>query len=231
MPGPHDLTVTLPTGSAVTARLYDAAAPAGNAALILAHGAGAGQDSPFMTDFAGALAGRGIDTVTFNFLYTQQGRRVPDRPPALDACYRAVVEEVRRAVPAAQHALFIGGKSMGGRIATHLATDAQLGLTGVVLLGYPLHPPGRPDKPRDAHLADVAAPMLFVQGSRDAFGTPAELEPVLSRLRDRATLHVVSGGDHSFKVSRAGRQGQAVVYQEVQEAISSWMAAVPRTTR
>ena len=120
----------------------------------------------------------------------ERGRRVPDRAPRLEACYRAVIGGVRARPAAAGRRLFVGGKSMGGRIASQaVAGDAQAGrsptVDGLVFLGYPLHPPGRPDKLRAAHLPSIAAPMLFVQGSRDAFGTPAELRPVLSRLRAR----------------------------------------------
>ena len=122
--------------------------------------------------------------------------------------------------------MFIGGKSMGGRIATQVAAvDRDGAIAGLVLLGYPLHPPGRPDRRRDAHLPTVKRPMLFVQGSRDAFGTPRELEPVLARLEPGATLHVVEGGDHSFK--RPGRDAavQAAIYDDVQRTIAEWIIA------
>ena len=149
----RELTVSLPAGGTVTARVYEAAAPATDAALILAHGAGAGQDSPFMIAFATRARRASASTRSPSTSPTpNSGGRVPDRRPVLEACYRAVIEQVRREVPAARQALFIGGKSMGGRIATHVATDPQLGLAGVVLLGYPLHPPGRPEERRDAHL-------------------------------------------------------------------------------
>ena len=187
MKNPSELTIVLETGVATTALVYEGVRHRGDsatvsdthtaAALILAHGAGAGQRSPFMIDCARALAALGIDTITFNFLYTEQRRRIPDRGPALEACYRAVIEAVRQSVGTARRALFIGGKSMGGRIATQVAAaDFQLPIAGLVLLGYPLHPPGRPTELRDKHLPAVARPMLFVQGSRDTFGTPAELE-------------------------------------------------------
>src|SRR5262249_11655296 len=155
--------------------------------------------SPWMVQFAQALAALGLDVVTFNFLYTEQKRHAPDRRPILDGCYRAVIDSVRKQLPAGR-SLFIGGKSMGGRIATHVAADdPRLPIDGIVLLGSPLHPPGRPDQRRDAHLPAIAHPMLFVQGSRDTFGTPGELKPVIDALAPRATLHVVEGGDHSFK--------------------------------
>jgi predicted alpha/beta-hydrolase family hydrolase len=218
-----ELPVRIDGDAQVTALLYEAAEPRLEAALILAHGAGAGQHSAFMTSFASALAELGVDAVTFNFLYTEQRRRIPDRKPALEACYLAVIQAVRDALGGA---LFIGGKSMGGRIATHVAADG-LGEPprGIVLLGYPLHPPGRPQERRDAHLPEVPCPMLFVQGSRDAFGTPAEIRPVLPTLDRPATLHVVEGGDHSLKVAKGGRP-QDEVHLEVQRAIVKWLRGI-----
>jgi len=221
----RELPVRINSDAEVTALLYSAAEPRIDAALVLAHGAGAGQHSPFMTSFATALAELGVDAVTFNFVYTEQRRRIPDRRPALEACYAAVIQAVKQQVDGST-ALFIGGKSMGGRIATHVAASG-LGESprGIVLLGYPLHPPGRPQERRDAHLPDVRCPMLFVQGSRDTFGTPAELEPVLASLRAPATLHVVDGGDHSFKVHGGGLR-QAEVFLDVQRTIAKWLRGV-----
>ena len=216
--------IAVPVGTAsVTALIYHSER-ASDRALILAHGAGAGQRSPFMTSFAAALARLGIDVATFNFLYTEQRRRIPDRRPALEECYRAVIHTIAAHVPAARQSLFIGGKSMGGRIATHVATETgPHALSGVVLLGYPLHPPGRSSDRRDAHLPEVRVPMLFVQGSRDAFGTPAELEQVLATLQHRGQLHIVAGGDHSFKISARDPNAQAAVYDDVQRSIAEWM--------
>jgi uncharacterized protein len=229
---PDQIKVRLDTGSAVTARVYKAGAPgieippSRRAVLVLGHGAGAGQDSRFLIDFATALAALGIDTLTFNFLYTEQKRKVPDRAPVLESCYRAVIDTVRREVAGPGRPVFIGGKSMGGRIATQVAAaDPALKLSGLVLLGYPLHPPGRPDQKRDKHLPAIRRPMLFVQGSRDAFGTPDELEPVLDALEPRPVLQVVDGGDHSFKVAKS--RDQAEVFRSVQQAIATWIADVP----
>jgi len=196
------------------------------AALILAHGAGADQRSRFMTLFADALSARGIDIVTFNFLYTAERRRAPDRMPQLVACYRAVIEAAQINLPSARDCLFIGGKSMGGRAATHVAAeDRGLPIRGLVLLGYPLHPPGRPDQRRDSHLPDVRRPMLFVQGSRDTFGTPAELQSVVDQLSPKAALHVVERGDHSFTVSRDQTKQQAI-YAEIQTRIAEWIRSI-----
>jgi predicted alpha/beta-hydrolase family hydrolase len=230
-----ELRIPLGTGAATTALVYPAHAMApgsGSAdarpALILAHGAGAGQRHPFIVDFASALSERGVDVVTFNFLYTEQQRRIPDRGPALESCYRAVVERVRREIPSAQHALFIGGKSMGGRIATQIAAGSrELPIAGLVLLGYPLHPPNQFDRLRDAHLPGVGRPMLFVQGSRDPFGTPVELGPVLAGLSPAPTLKIVEGGDHSFKLSGRNRAAdQAMAYTDIQKTMADWMLAL-----
>ena len=230
MKSPKELRVPLDAGGAVTALVYEAGTPGIDsprlpAALVLGHGAGAGQYSPFMVGFASALAALGVDTITFNFLYTEQKRRLPDRRPVLESCYRAVIDLVPRELESAQHLLFIGGKSMGGRIATHVAaSDPRLPLAGLVLLGYPLHPPGRPTERRDAHLPAVRRPMLFVQGSRDTFGTPDELEPILAQLNPRPTLHVVAGGDHSFKVAKS--LDQSAVYRNIQQTIADWLRDV-----
>lgn len=212
-----------------TGLLYSAHAAARRpATLVLAHGAGAGQQHPFMVRFAEALSERGLDVLTFNFLYAEQRRKVPDRMPQLVQCYRAVIEAARACIPSARGRLFIGGKSMGGRAATHVAAeDAALALAGIVLLGYPLHPPGRPDQLRDAHLPGVRRPMLFVQGSRDTFGTPSELKPILASLEPLPVLHHVEGGDHSFKIAgRDARTPQAAVYAEIQDSIAEWIQQV-----
>jgi predicted alpha/beta-hydrolase family hydrolase len=214
-------------GAATTALVYPAAGPGIGAALILGHGAGAGQRSPFMVETAGALSALGLDVVTFNFLYTEQKRRIPDRPPLLEACYRSVIAAVRGEILTARGHLFIGGKSMGGRIATEVAAaHADLPIQGLVLLGYPLHPPGRPQQRRDKHLPAIHHPMLFVQGARDTFGTPAELSPVLERLPVHATLHVVPGGDHSFKVARIDAAQRASMNDEIHRKVVEWITSV-----
>ena len=200
--------------------------------LVLAHGAGAGQESGFMVKFASGLAARGVDVLTFNFMYTEQHRRIPDRTEKLEACYRAAITTAQAHRRFSGDAMFIGGKSMGGRIATHLAaagSDAATGgINGVVLLGYPLHPPGKPEQLRAEHLAKIRVPMLIVQGARDPFGTPAELQPVLDTLAVDVTLHVVENGDHSLAPPRRGAVPVDQIYADLQDVIVGWIRRAQR---
>ena len=193
-----------------------------NALLVLAHGAGAGERHPFMIAFGRGLAALGVDVVTFNFPYMDQKRRVPDKAPALEAHFRQVIETARQGERAGRR-LFIGGKSMGGRIATHLAAQGTIeGLGGVIALGYPLHPPGKPDQPRTAHLPAITSPLLIIQGEHDVFGTPSELEPVIATMQAPVTLHVLAGGDHSFKVR--GRPSEQI-YEPLFDVITRFCTA------
>ena len=189
--------------------------------LVLGHGAGANQTSNFMQSFANALAARGLDVVTFNFLYSEQGRPAPDRAEKLEACYRAVIEAVSKKFRASP--LFIGGKSMGGRIASQVAAQGVDRVKGLVFLGYPLHPPGNVEKLRAAHLAQIKKPMLFVQGERDTFGTPDELRPIIKNLKPAAKIYPIALGDHSFKVPKKSPVPQAEVYANAQDAIVAWL--------
>ncbi len=195
------------------------------AAIVLAHGAGAPQTHPWMVAMAEALASRGLDVITFNFLYSEAKRRLPDKKDVLEATWRAALDAVRARSDAAHARVFIGGKSMGGRIATQVAAEGADSVEGLVLLGYPLHPPGKPDKLRAAHLAAVRPPMLFVQGSRDAFGTPEELSPILAPLAERGTrLFVVQGADHSLVPPKRGGVDRAMVMALVADEIIRFTA-------
>ena len=205
--------------------VYRAAAPVGRL-LVLAHGAGAGQRHPFMTAVATLLTQRGIDVVTFDFDYMEQHRKVPDRAPILEAAFAHAIDAATGRPEFSGHRLFIGGKSMGGRMATHLAAAGFVArggdgppLSGVVALGYPLHPPGRPEQPRTAHLPSIQRPLLIVQGSRDTFGTPGELRPVVAAIPGPVTLHVVDGGDHSFTVPRSPKDAALA---RVADVIAAW---------
>jgi uncharacterized protein len=202
-------------------KFYESAGPAA-AALILAHGAGAGQTSPFMVRAASGLAERGITTATFDFPYMAQGRSVPDRTDVLERSWREAIEQARKSW--SDLPLFIGGKSMGGRIASHVAAQGQDGLSGLIFLGYPLHPPGKPDQRRDAHLPHITTPLLFVQGTRDAFGTADEIRELLPRL-GRATLHEIAGGDHSFKIAGRGAPKPDAVLSGILDVVRDWITA------
>jgi len=211
----------------VTALLYAAPkAKRSRTTLVLGHGAGGNQLSGFMRLFAAGLASRGFDVVTFNFLYSERGRGAPDPKARLESCYQAVIDAVSRNRKLIGNRLLIGGKSMGGRIASQVAADSSITQSslvgGLVFLGYPLHPPGKPEQMRDQHLKDVKAAMLFVQGTRDPFGTPDELREVIKRLRLKATLHLVEGGDHSFKVPKSGGLTQAQVFEGMMNEIAGW---------
>jgi uncharacterized protein len=226
--GYSEYRVAVPSGRGtveVCMRVWDSHAASGPC-LVLAHGAGAGHDSGFMVDFASALAAHGLETVTFNFPYVEQRRRVPDRNDVLEESWRTVISAVRERLPA--RPLFIGGKSMGGRIASQVAAGpegAGLGIRGLVFLGYPLHPPGRPQQLRASHWPRVSAPALFVQGSRDTFGAPDELREHLPSWGAPTELLVVEDGDHSLKVrkGRPARRSPEAVYLGVQDAIAGWI--------
>lgn len=178
------------------------------AALVLGHGAGYNLNTKLLVDVGKALAERGVAVLRFNFPYTEAGRRAPDPQKRLEACYLAVAEAVAEEMPKP----FLGGKSMGGRIASQIVAGGfESG--GLVFLGYPLHPPGKPERIRDAHLRGIEAPMLFLQGTRDPFATPDLLQATLKSLK-RATLVEIEGGDHSFKVK--GRSTEDVTAELVE---------------
>jgi predicted alpha/beta-hydrolase family hydrolase len=198
------------------------------AALILAHGAGAGQRSAFMVGAARALAERGVVTATFDFPYMAQGRKVPDKGPVLEEAWRAVITEAAGRADLAGRPLFIGGKSMGGRIASQVAAAGGLPIAGLVFFGYPLHPPGKPAQRRDAHLPAITAPMLFVQGSNDAFGSADEIRALLPRLNAATILHEVAGGDHSLKVPARGGRTPASVLADVFDVVAQFIRSTTK---
>jgi predicted alpha/beta-hydrolase family hydrolase len=193
------------------------------ALCVVGHGAGAGQNSPFMVQFAKGMAARGVTAATFDFPYVVNGRSVPDKAPVLEASWRDAIAQARKI--SSTLPLFIGGKSMGGRMASHVASQGFPGLAGVFFLGYPLHPPGAPDKRRDAHLPQIQEPMLFVQGTRDPFGTSGEITALLPSLQ-RAKLHVVPDGDHSFKVRAKAGLKQDQVLGSIVDTVAEWMDGV-----
>ena len=225
--------IALADGRTTTANHYAAEKPAG-VLFVFAHGAGAGQTHPFMVKTAKGLAARGIDVVTFDFPYMHAKRGAPDKAPVLEACFRTVIDASRARKGLRECRLFIGGKSMGGRMATHLGAqispsnpesrtpnpDVLSPLKGIVVLGYPLHPPGAPDKLRVAHLPSITVPVLIVQGEKDAFGSPSEFAPHLKTMKAPVTLHPIAGADHSLTVrSKKG----ADIFEEILTVVADWM--------
>jgi uncharacterized protein len=224
---PEKLIVNVNERDSVTALLYPAAKRERmDITLVLGHGAGANQLSAFMVMVAGGLTARGFAVMTFDFLYMEQKRHVPDPKARLESCYQAVIKAALTHRKLRKNRLVIGGKSMGGRIASQVAAAAPEGIAGLVFLGYPLHPPGRPDKLRTDHLPDIQAPMIFVQGARDAFGTEAEISAVIKQLHLPATLFSIEGGDHSFKVPKRAGIPQVTVYEMIMDRVTDWARAL-----
>jgi uncharacterized protein len=184
-----------------------------------------------MTSMASRIASRGVDVLTFNFLYAEAGRKMPDRVELLEATWRAAIATARARSGLPKERLFIGGKSMGGRIATHVVTAKEgLVIAGVVLFGYPLHPLGKP-KVRREEILGVDLPMLVVQGSRDELGTAREMKAVVAKL-PRARLHVVEGGDHSLALlKREGAERQERELDAVADAVAAFVSGRRRRTK
>lgn len=172
------------------------------ATVVIAHGAGAGMDHPFLVGFSDALNGLGYATLRFNFAYVEQGRRFPDRPPKAVAAWREVMRQARERADGKP--LWACGKSFGGRMAS-MAVAEGMESAGLIFLGYPLHPPGKPENLRDEHLYGIPVPMLFLQGSNDAFARQDLLDRVVSRIGEQATLHYLPDADHSFAVKGTKR--------------------------
>ena len=211
--------IDLGAGRSTTVTHYPAEKPR-KILFVLAHGAGAGQKHPFMVATAKGLSARGIDVVTFDFPYMHAKRGAPDKAPVLEQCFSTVIDASRHIEGLSRHRLVIGGKSMGGRMATHLGAQELPDLKGIIVLGYPLHPPGQPEKLRVAHLPSISVPVLIVQGEKDAFGSPSELEPHLKDMKAAVTLHPVGGADHSLTVrSKRG----AEVFDGILTTISDWL--------
>lgn len=193
------------------------------ASFVLAHGAGTDLTHPLLRALARGLAERGHETLTFNFAYTEAGRKRPDPMPRLEAAYADVVAEARTRMP--DRPLVLGGRSMGGRVATHLAAKGEP-CDGLALFGYPLHPAGRPDKLRTGHWPDLKVPMLFVTGDRDRLCDLELFEIERRRLVATAhTLHVLAGADHGFRVRASDGRTFAETVSEAIEAAAGWAAA------
>lgn len=212
------VTIALPGGS--VSGLAEIP-PGARACLVLAHGAGAGMRHPFMASVADGLAARGIATLRYDFPFMERGGGRPDSPKVAAACVRAAVAAAAVMAPALP--LFAGGKSFGGRMTSQAQADAPLeGVRGLVFLGFPLHPAGKPSVERAAHLADVGVPMLFLQGARDALAETVLIEAEVGKL-GRATLQTIEDADHSFHVPKRSGRSDADVMAAMLDTIAGWM--------
>jgi predicted alpha/beta-hydrolase family hydrolase len=194
----------------------------GSTVVVLGHGAGGSRRTPMLVALAEALADSGRAALVYNFPYAEKRSRRPDPPRVLEATAREAAEVAVERAGASR--IVVGGRSMGGRIASQTVAAGSRA-DGLVFLAYPLHPPGRPEKRREAHLPGiaVAAPMLFVQGTRDAFAREDLLQDLVRRLGERAELHGVEAADHSFRVlKRSGRTPEDVL-EEVRRTLLGWL--------
>jgi hypothetical protein len=219
---PRPVTIAISDDERISALLQTP--PDARACYVMAHGAGAGMAHPFMASFANHLAESGIATLRYQFPYMERGSRRPDPPAVAHATVRAAIAAASRLVPGL--ALFAGGKSFGGRMTSQAQAEEPLpGVVGLVFVGFPLHPPGRPSNERAAHLLRVRVPMLFLQGTRDEFADLQLLSAVVERLGARATLELYDDADHSFHVpARTGRK-DSQIRLEMATAVAEWMSA------
>jgi predicted alpha/beta-hydrolase family hydrolase len=217
---PTSLAIALPSGATVSGLLQK---PAGaKACYVFAHGAGADMNHAFMASMAQGLAERGIASLRFNFPFMEQGSKRPDAPAVAHAAIRAAVAEAARHLPGVP--LFAGGKSYGGRMSTQAqAAEPLPGVKGLVLVGFPLHPAGKPSTGRAAHLAGVKLPMLFLQGTRDALADVDLITQATASLGKKATLHIVDGADHTFHVLVRSGRTDAQVQDELLDTMAAWM--------
>ena len=217
---PEPITITVENGIDVSGLLQ--APPRARACFVLAHGAGAGMAHPFMAAVARELAQRGIASLRYQFPYMEQGGKRPDPPKRAHAAVRAAVAEAARALP--RLPLFAGGKSFGGRMTSQAQAAAPLPrVRGLAFLGFPLHPAGRPSRDRGEHLFDVAIPMLFLQGTRDALAELPQIEPLCRALGARATLRLFPDADHSFHVPVRSGRTDSEVRGEMLDALAAWI--------
>jgi len=203
-------------GTDVTASLHGR----GQTVVVLGHGAGGNRRNPMLLALAEALAASGRAALLYNFPYAEKGLRRPDPPAVLESTTRAAAALARDETGAGR--IVHGGRSMGGRIASQVVAAGERA-DGLAFLAYPLHPPGQPEKLRDAHLPGIAAPLLFVQGTRDAFAREDLLQALMSRLGPRAELVRVAGADHSFAVLKSSGRTRADVQSEVEAALLGWL--------
>jgi predicted alpha/beta-hydrolase family hydrolase len=211
-----------------SALLLRAQHPQTNSVLVLGHGASTNMEHPTMQKLTAAFVERGLSVVRFNFLYTEKQKGPPDRMPRLTECFAAVVEKVRQELSPAH--LFIGGHSLGGRTASMLAAEG-FDCTGLLLLAYPLHPSGQPEKLRDAHLGKIQRPVLCLNGTRDELCQQELMQKVVEKLPSSFTMHWLEAADHGFHVQKRSGRTEEEVFQEIGEVSRDWIAKVTAATK
>lgn len=226
MPASVELAIPLGDGTGQVSGLLTRPENA-RALYVLAHGAGAGMRHPFLERMARGLGDHAIATLRYQFPFMERRARRPDPPAVAERTVRAAVTEAAGAAPGLP--LVAGGKSFGGRMTSGAQANEPLpGVRGLVFVGFPLHPPGRPGTARAEHLFRIEVPMLFLQGTRDEFAELELLRPVIKRLGERATLALVEGGDHSFRVLKRSGRTDAAVFDELVGTIAAWVSEVTR---
>ena len=202
-------------------------------AVLLAHGAGADKDAPALVVLAEALRDAGIPSLRFNFPYRAAGRKAPDRQPVLQACLRDAAADLARRTKLAPERIIVGGRSMGGRTASMCVADADdpLPALGLLLLAYPLHPPGKPEQLRIEHLPAVTVPTLFISGTRDAFGTEAELQRAAKRVAGPVQMHFLDTADHGYKPLKSSGLTVDDVLADVAATAVGWAQGLPGIRR
>lgn len=218
-----DVHIPLEDGSHTSARMCVPKAWSTGASLILAHGAGNDMHNPFLSYVHERVATAGIPSLKFNFPYKEAGRKAPDPKSRLEATWRAVIAWVREHPTLSQGKLFVGGKSLGGRIASQVVAAGE-SVDGLLFLGYPLHPAGKPEKLRVAHFPSMRPPALFIQGTRDRLCDLVLLREALSNLDWPTRVHLVEGGDHSFNVPKRMDVAQGKVWEDIAAAAIAFVA-------
>ena len=208
-------------GAEQTSAIYQPATTDPKALFVCAHGAGGHKADRGMDRLAAVLCGNGFDLVRFNFLYREAGSKRPDPMPRLTQCFEAVVTHARAEL--GKKTLIIGGRSMGGRAASMMTAEG-FACDGLLLFAYPLHPPGKPDQLRAAHLPKIQIPVLCINGTRDAFCTKELMERALETVRTSWTMHWLEGADHSFRVLRSSGRSDAQVHAEIGESAARWLS-------
>jgi predicted alpha/beta-hydrolase family hydrolase len=217
------VTIPIAAGETVSGILSipdsDAMAPG----IIIAHGAGNDMNQPMLRFLAEGLADAGYPTLRFNFLYKEQGKNPPDRQDVLYQAWEGAYKFLHEHLFYRIQEIIAVGKSMGGRIASQMVTEGRLSVSRLIFLGYPLHPPGKKEKLRDAHLYKIQNPMLFFAGTKDHLCDLELLKNVLSVLQAPWKLEVIDGGDHSFNVPKAFKIDQEVIYRHILKAMLLWL--------